>query len=230
MPHYYILVVSVSDCNSTIELTAASGIQGTLRTPFFPSYYPPDTNCSWSFTVRHSFIHTSSTSWLIPLCIHEFHVSMFVVIVPHVISDARGGDGLVSRIWGLWAEPSQLQRGLYPGAVDHPEPQVGCAEISPAWVLTLTCCQITAQAAVQVSLADFSFYNKIQITFFLPKRLNLRTRLIPLCACLSLLSFPWHQTTCRWWQYIDIFIFVFLLLGDFCAIEGREIGKKAVAW
>uniref|UniRef100_A0A7N8XLZ9 Transmembrane serine protease 6 n=1 Tax=Mastacembelus armatus TaxID=205130 RepID=A0A7N8XLZ9_9TELE len=25
------------------------GVQGTLRTPFFPSYYPPDTNCSWSF-------------------------------------------------------------------------------------------------------------------------------------------------------------------------------------
>ncbi|XP_034388451.1 transmembrane protease serine 6 [Cyclopterus lumpus] len=37
-------------CNSTIELKAVSGVQGTLSTPFFPSYYPPDTNCTWSFT------------------------------------------------------------------------------------------------------------------------------------------------------------------------------------
>ncbi|XP_020499536.1 transmembrane protease serine 6 isoform X1 [Labrus bergylta] len=37
------------DCNSTIELKSVSGVQGTLRTPFFPSYYPPDTNCTWSF-------------------------------------------------------------------------------------------------------------------------------------------------------------------------------------
>ncbi|XP_056264628.1 transmembrane protease serine 6 [Pseudoliparis swirei] len=36
-------------CNSTIELKAVSGVQGTLSTPFFPSYYPPDTNCTWSF-------------------------------------------------------------------------------------------------------------------------------------------------------------------------------------
>ncbi|XP_039859869.1 transmembrane protease serine 6 [Simochromis diagramma] len=39
------------DCNSTIQLDAISGVQGTLKTPFFPSYYPPDTNCTWSFTM-----------------------------------------------------------------------------------------------------------------------------------------------------------------------------------
>ncbi|XP_044197940.1 transmembrane protease serine 6 [Thunnus albacares] len=39
------------DCNYTIELKAVSGIQGALKTPFFPSYYPPDTNCTWSFTM-----------------------------------------------------------------------------------------------------------------------------------------------------------------------------------
>ncbi|XP_059188802.1 transmembrane protease serine 6 [Centropristis striata] len=39
------------DCNSTIELKAVSGVQGSLRTPFFPSYYPPDTICNWTFTV-----------------------------------------------------------------------------------------------------------------------------------------------------------------------------------
>ncbi|KAG7486041.1 transmembrane protease serine 6 [Solea senegalensis] len=39
------------DCDSTIELKAVSGIQGVLRTPFFPSYYPPDTNCTWTFIV-----------------------------------------------------------------------------------------------------------------------------------------------------------------------------------
>ncbi|XP_022593937.1 transmembrane protease serine 6 isoform X1 [Seriola dumerili] len=39
------------DCNSTIELKPVSGVQGTLRTPFFPSYYPPDTNCTWSFII-----------------------------------------------------------------------------------------------------------------------------------------------------------------------------------
>ncbi|KAM3623533.1 uncharacterized protein V6R79_012253 [Siganus canaliculatus] len=38
------------DCNFTIELSAEPGLQGTLKTPFFPSYYPPDTNCTWSFT------------------------------------------------------------------------------------------------------------------------------------------------------------------------------------
>lgn len=59
---------------------------------------------------------------------------MFLVTAPHVISDARVGDGLVSRIWGLRAEPSQLQPGLYPGAVDHPEPQVGCARDESGWV------------------------------------------------------------------------------------------------
>ncbi|XP_074520453.1 transmembrane protease serine 6 [Halichoeres trimaculatus] len=42
------------DCNSTIELRSVSGVQGTLRTPFFPSYYPPDTNCTWSFTMPTS--------------------------------------------------------------------------------------------------------------------------------------------------------------------------------
>nr|XP_046166528.1 transmembrane protease serine 6 [Oncorhynchus gorbuscha] len=26
-------------------------VQGSLRTPFYPSYYPPDTNCTWTFTV-----------------------------------------------------------------------------------------------------------------------------------------------------------------------------------
>ncbi|XP_041789856.1 transmembrane protease serine 6 [Chelmon rostratus] len=39
------------ECNSSIELRAEPGVQGTLRTPFFPSYYPPDTNCTWSFTM-----------------------------------------------------------------------------------------------------------------------------------------------------------------------------------
>uniref|UniRef100_A0A8C2Z6P5 CUB domain-containing protein n=1 Tax=Cyclopterus lumpus TaxID=8103 RepID=A0A8C2Z6P5_CYCLU len=46
-------------CNSTIELKAVSGVQGTLSTPFFPSYYPPDTNCTWSFTVRPSGVGLS---------------------------------------------------------------------------------------------------------------------------------------------------------------------------
>uniref|UniRef100_UPI003AAD8782 transmembrane protease serine 6 n=1 Tax=Centroberyx gerrardi TaxID=166262 RepID=UPI003AAD8782 len=39
------------ECSSSIELEAVSGVQGKLRTPFFPSYYPPDTNCTWSFTM-----------------------------------------------------------------------------------------------------------------------------------------------------------------------------------
>ncbi|XP_026216677.1 transmembrane protease serine 6 isoform X2 [Anabas testudineus] len=37
------------ECNSTIQLMAVSGVQGSLRTPFYPSYYPPDTNCTWRF-------------------------------------------------------------------------------------------------------------------------------------------------------------------------------------
>ncbi|KAM6940279.1 transmembrane protease serine 6 [Xenentodon cancila] len=39
------------DCNYNIELKAAPGVQGTLSTPFFPSFYPPNTNCTWSFTI-----------------------------------------------------------------------------------------------------------------------------------------------------------------------------------
>ncbi|AWP05217.1 hypothetical protein SMAX5B_011328 [Scophthalmus maximus] len=39
------------ECNSTIELKAVTGVQGTLKTPFFPSYYPPDTNCTWIFVM-----------------------------------------------------------------------------------------------------------------------------------------------------------------------------------
>ncbi|XP_041725627.1 transmembrane protease serine 6 [Coregonus clupeaformis] len=38
-------------CSTTIELQPVSGVQGSLRTPFYPSYYPPDTNCTWTFTV-----------------------------------------------------------------------------------------------------------------------------------------------------------------------------------
>ncbi|KAJ8001646.1 hypothetical protein DPEC_G00171630 [Dallia pectoralis] len=38
-------------CSSTIELTPVFGVQGYLETPFYPSYYPPDTNCTWTFTV-----------------------------------------------------------------------------------------------------------------------------------------------------------------------------------
>ncbi|XP_059902668.1 transmembrane protease serine 6 [Gadus macrocephalus] len=39
------------ECNGSIGLEAVSGVQGTLRTPFYPSYYPPDTNCTWTFTM-----------------------------------------------------------------------------------------------------------------------------------------------------------------------------------
>ncbi|XP_068177212.1 transmembrane protease serine 6 isoform X2 [Antennarius striatus] len=37
------------ECGATIELQEVSGVQGTLRTPFFPSYYPPNANCTWRF-------------------------------------------------------------------------------------------------------------------------------------------------------------------------------------
>ncbi|XP_053275740.1 transmembrane protease serine 6 [Pleuronectes platessa] len=47
------------ECNSTIELWAVSGYQGTLRTPFYPSYYPPDTNCTWVFIVPSSWMGLS---------------------------------------------------------------------------------------------------------------------------------------------------------------------------
>ncbi|XP_007231264.3 transmembrane protease serine 6 isoform X2 [Astyanax mexicanus] len=39
------------NCSHSIDLTKESGIQGTLQTPFYPSYYPSDTNCTWHFTV-----------------------------------------------------------------------------------------------------------------------------------------------------------------------------------
>ncbi|XP_056136135.1 transmembrane protease serine 6 [Lampris incognitus] len=39
------------ECGFSIKLEAVTGVQGSLRTPFYPSYYPPNTNCTWSFTV-----------------------------------------------------------------------------------------------------------------------------------------------------------------------------------
>lgn len=63
------------DCISTIELRAVLGVQGTLKTPFFPSYYPPDTNCTWTFNVS-----ISSSMWqaLDNTC---FHTLALVLIV-----------------------------------------------------------------------------------------------------------------------------------------------------
>ncbi|KAJ8263894.1 hypothetical protein GJAV_G00142810 [Gymnothorax javanicus] len=39
------------DCSFTFNLRPVAGVQGSFRTPFYPSYYPPDTNCSWEFNV-----------------------------------------------------------------------------------------------------------------------------------------------------------------------------------
>ncbi|XP_066519682.1 transmembrane protease serine 6 [Hoplias malabaricus] len=39
------------NCSYSIELKRKDGLQGTLQTPFYPSYYPPDTNCTWYFTL-----------------------------------------------------------------------------------------------------------------------------------------------------------------------------------
>lgn len=38
-------------CSLSVVLEQTLDVQGVLRTPFYPSYYPPDTNCSWTFTV-----------------------------------------------------------------------------------------------------------------------------------------------------------------------------------
>ncbi|XP_063059142.1 transmembrane protease serine 6 [Engraulis encrasicolus] len=38
-------------CSSVVDLQPVRGVQGVLQTPFYPSYYPPNTNCSWHFTV-----------------------------------------------------------------------------------------------------------------------------------------------------------------------------------
>ncbi|KAJ0051132.1 hypothetical protein NL108_014592, partial [Boleophthalmus pectinirostris] len=44
--------VEVQGCSSTLELSPAQGpVQGTLRTPLFPGYYPPNTTCNWTFQV-----------------------------------------------------------------------------------------------------------------------------------------------------------------------------------
>ncbi|XP_026116560.1 transmembrane protease serine 6 [Carassius auratus] len=39
------------DCSYSVVLETTDGIQGMLQTPFYPSYYPPNTNCTWIFTV-----------------------------------------------------------------------------------------------------------------------------------------------------------------------------------
>ncbi|XP_064179798.1 transmembrane protease serine 6 isoform X1 [Anguilla rostrata] len=38
-------------CSSVFDLQPVLGVQGSFHTPFYPSYYPPDTNCSWHFNV-----------------------------------------------------------------------------------------------------------------------------------------------------------------------------------
>ncbi|PWA32570.1 hypothetical protein CCH79_00015075, partial [Gambusia affinis] len=40
------------DCIFSVRLEEVQGVQGTLQTPFFPSFYPPNTNCTWTFIVR----------------------------------------------------------------------------------------------------------------------------------------------------------------------------------
>uniref|UniRef100_UPI00398E4C97 transmembrane protease serine 6 n=1 Tax=Pristiophorus japonicus TaxID=55135 RepID=UPI00398E4C97 len=39
------------DCSANITLTEGWDIQGNASTPYFPSYYPPNTDCTWHFTV-----------------------------------------------------------------------------------------------------------------------------------------------------------------------------------
>lgn len=66
-----------SDCNSSVELRAVSGVQGTLKTPFFPNYYPPDTNCTWTFHVSLLLMHVSVDN----LCFHTPEL-VFMVQMP----------------------------------------------------------------------------------------------------------------------------------------------------
>ncbi|XP_041959008.1 transmembrane protease serine 6 [Alosa sapidissima] len=42
---------SLQACSSSITLQPVRGVQGVLQTPFYPSYYPPNANCTWHFTV-----------------------------------------------------------------------------------------------------------------------------------------------------------------------------------
>ncbi|XP_041098181.1 transmembrane protease serine 6-like [Polyodon spathula] len=43
--------VPSTGCDANITLQDRDGIQGNLSTPHYPSYYPPDTHCSWTFTL-----------------------------------------------------------------------------------------------------------------------------------------------------------------------------------
>ncbi|XP_048871308.1 transmembrane protease serine 6 isoform X1 [Brienomyrus brachyistius] len=38
-------------CSSVFSLQPVLYVQGRFQTPFYPSYYPPDTKCTWTFTV-----------------------------------------------------------------------------------------------------------------------------------------------------------------------------------
>nr|XP_015215094.1 PREDICTED: transmembrane protease serine 6 [Lepisosteus oculatus] len=38
-------------CSGNITLESVLGVQGNIRTPFYPSYYPPNTFCTWHFRV-----------------------------------------------------------------------------------------------------------------------------------------------------------------------------------
>ncbi|XP_058876894.1 transmembrane protease serine 6-like isoform X1 [Acipenser ruthenus] len=40
-----------SACDANFTLQDRDGIQGHFSTPHYPSYYPPDTHCSWTFTL-----------------------------------------------------------------------------------------------------------------------------------------------------------------------------------
>uniref|UniRef100_H3AC92 Transmembrane serine protease 6 n=1 Tax=Latimeria chalumnae TaxID=7897 RepID=H3AC92_LATCH len=39
------------DCNANITLKARLGVQGTISTPYFPSYYTSNAQCTWQMTV-----------------------------------------------------------------------------------------------------------------------------------------------------------------------------------
>ncbi|KAE8611637.1 hypothetical protein XENTR_v10012542 [Xenopus tropicalis] len=46
-----VLPLPVESCQHTIEMTEGLEIQGHLRTPYYPRYYPPKPQCTWNITV-----------------------------------------------------------------------------------------------------------------------------------------------------------------------------------
>ncbi|XP_053711290.1 transmembrane protease serine 9, partial [Synchiropus splendidus] len=110
-------------CSARVELKATAGVQSTLRSPFCPSYYPPDTNCSWNFNYSRK-------------CFPSSHVKYTLL---HVLRPGCGLRQFSSRIVG----GSDALKGAWPWQASlqvQGNHLCGGALVSDQWVASAAHC------------------------------------------------------------------------------------------